>query len=66
MLSAALQSAAHTQEPLYHIQVKLKDHHITAYGESLPLKLGMTLAADVVKDKRAVWEWIIETLLAAR
>jgi membrane fusion protein len=62
----ALLAAAQTQEPLYRIQVKLNEQHITAYGESLPLKTGMTLDADVVQDKRAVWEWIFEPVLAAR
>ena len=62
----ALLAAAQTQQPLYRIQVKLKDQYITAYGESLPLKTGMTLDADVVQDKRAVWEWILEPVLAAR
>lgn len=64
--SAALQTAAQTQEPLYRIQVQLKDQSITAYGDKLPLKPGMTLEADVVQDKRAVWEWIFEPVLAAR
>jgi len=64
--SAALQTAAQTQEPLYRIQVQLKDQSITAYGDKLPLKPGMTLEADVVQEKRAVWEWIFEPVLAAR
>ena len=62
----ALMAAAQTQEPLYRIQVKLNEQYITAYGESLPLKPGMTLEADVVQDKRAVWEWFFEPVLAAR
>jgi len=64
--SAALQTAAQTQEPLYRIQVQLKEQSITAYGDNLPLKPGMTLEADVVQEKRAVWEWIFEPVLAAR
>lgn len=64
--SAALQTAAQTQEPMYRIQVQLKDQHIAAYGEKLLLKPGMTLEADVVQEKRAVWEWIFEPLLAMR
>ena len=64
--SAALQTAAQTQEPLYRIQVQLKEQSITAYGDSLPLKPGMTLEADVVQEKRAVWEWVFEPVLAAR
>ena len=63
---AALQTAAQTQEPLYRIQVQLQDQSITAYGDKLPLKAGMTLEADVVQEKRAVWEWIFEPVLAAR
>jgi membrane fusion protein len=63
---AALQTAAQTQEPLYRIQVQLQEQSITAYGESLPLKPGMTLEADVVQEKRAVWEWFFEPVLAAR
>ncbi|OYU13279.1 MAG: hypothetical protein CFE38_03150 [Comamonadaceae bacterium PBBC1] len=63
---AALQTAAQTQEPLYRIQVQLQEQSITAYGESLPLKPGMTLEADVVQEKRAVWEWVFEPVLAAR
>jgi len=64
--SAALQTAAQTQEPLYRIQVQMKEQRITAYGESLPLKPGMTLEADVLQEKRAVWEWVFEPVLAAR
>lgn len=64
--SAALQTAAQTQEPLYRIQVQLQDQSITAYGDKLPLKAGMTLEADVVQEKRAVWEWVFEPVLAAR
>jgi membrane fusion protein len=64
--SAALQTAAQTQEPLYRIQVQLKDQHISAYGDKLSLKPGMTLEADVVQERRAVWEWIFEPVLAAR
>lgn len=64
--SAALQTAAQTQEPLYRIQVQLQDQTITAYGDKLPLKPGMTLEADVVQEKRAVWEWVFEPVLAVR
>ena len=26
----------------------------------------MTLEADVIQDRRAIWEWVLEPLLAAR
>jgi membrane fusion protein len=63
---AALLAAAQTQEPLYRIQVTLKDQYITAYGESLPLKSGMTLEADVIQESRAIWEWVLEPVIAIR
>jgi membrane fusion protein len=64
--SAALQNAAQTQEPLYRIQVQLKSQYITAYGETVPLKPGLALEADVLQDRRAVWEWFFEPVLATR
>jgi membrane fusion protein len=42
----------------------LARQHIEAYGKSQALKPGMALEADVVQDKRAVWEWILEPLLS--
>jgi len=34
------------------------------YGERLALKPGMTLEADIVQDRRRIWEWIAEPLIA--
>ena len=33
---------------------------------SLPLKPGMALEADIAQERRALWEWLLEPLLAAR
>ena len=63
---AALLIASQTQEPLYRIQVQLKEQVIKAYGESLYLKTGMTVDADIIHDKRAIWEWIFEPLIATQ
>jgi hypothetical protein len=30
------------------------------------LKLGLTLEADMLQERRKVWEWALEPLLAAR
>lgn len=62
---AAFQAAAKTSEPLYRIKVKLNDQSITAYGESISLKAGMSLEADIVQETRAIWEWLFEPILAA-
>ena len=49
---------------LYRIKVKLTRQTITTYGTEHPLMPGMTLEADVIQDRRKIWEWIAEPLLA--
>lgn len=53
-------------QSLYRITVKLKNQSLNAYGTQHPLKPGMTLDADILQERRAVWEWIFEPLLAAK
>lgn len=53
-----------SNEALYRIKVQLKQQTINAYGQAQTIKPGMTLEADVVQDKRKIWEWIIEPVLA--
>lgn len=62
--SQALLNAAQSNEPLYRIAVRLKAQAITTYGRAQLLKAGMALDADVLQDKRAVWEWFMEPVLA--
>jgi membrane fusion protein len=61
----ALMSAAQTTEPLYRVTVALARQEITTYGAPQPLKPGMALEADVLQERRAVWEWMLEPVLAA-
>ena len=61
----ALQQAAQSNEPLYRVTVALDRQGIQTYGQSQPLKPGMALEADVLQDRRAVWEWVLEPVLAA-
>ena len=53
-----------SNEALYRIKVKLEKQTIDAYGQVQRLKSGMTLEADVLQDKRKIWEWIAEPVLA--
>lgn len=54
------------QEALYRIKVRLSRQTIDTYGQTKNLKAGMTLSADVKQDRRAIWEWVAEPLLAVR
>jgi membrane fusion protein len=59
-------SATQSNEPLYRIKVALDHQVIQAYGQAQALKPGMTLEADIVQDRRALWEWMFEPLLALK
>lgn len=63
--ATALMAAAQANEPLYRIKVVLVSQRV-AFGQVQALKPGMTLEADVVQERRAVWEWLLEPVLALR
>jgi membrane fusion protein len=62
----ALMSAARANEPLYRIKVALANQQVAAFGQEQQLRPGMALEADVVQERRAVWEWVLEPVLALR
>lgn len=51
-------------EAMYRIKVKLDHQSISAYGKMQEIKPGMTLDADVIQDRRRIWEWLLEPALA--
>jgi membrane fusion protein len=65
-LSQQIVSQVGSHEALYRINVQLDQQGIRAYGETMPLKAGLTLEADVLQERRKVWEWVLEPVLAAR
>ena len=65
-LAEQLLTQAGSKEALYRVNVSLEGQSIQAYGEALPLKAGLTVEADVLQERRKVWEWVLEPVLAAR
>jgi membrane fusion protein len=58
--ASGIQSASsHTY---YRITVALKSQTVTAYGKPQPLEAGMTLQADILQDRRRLYEWVLEPL----
>lgn len=49
--------------PLYRIVVRLDSPFVNVYGEKTPLQAGMQLEADIIRDRRRLYEWIFEPLL---
>jgi len=49
-------------EPLYRIVVALERQDVAAYGKPVPLQPGMQLDADILLDRRRLYEWVLDPL----
>jgi membrane fusion protein len=52
--------------PLYRVLVELDHQTIDAYGEAEALKPGMAVSADILLDRRSLWQWVFEPLYGLR
>ncbi|WP_371395409.1 HlyD family secretion protein [Fretibacter rubidus] len=52
-------------EAVFLASVHLDKQVITKNGEDYPLQSGMILSADIVLEKRKIWEWAFEPLIGA-
>ena len=50
----------------YRIRAELAQDFIMAYGEKQPLMAGMQFEADIVQDRRRIYEWMVEPLFSIR
>ncbi|MES2319510.1 MAG: HlyD family efflux transporter periplasmic adaptor subunit [Pseudomonadota bacterium] len=53
-------------EALYRVRVRPEFQFINAYGKQKYLKPGMSLSADVIQERRHIWEWIVDPVYALR
>jgi membrane fusion protein len=49
-------------EPVYRVTVQVQQQAIKAYGKWQPLQAGMMLDADILQEKRRLYEWVLEPL----
>jgi membrane fusion protein len=54
------------REPAYRIDVKLEQQTVGSGAQQFPLRPGMMASADILLEKRTVFEWIFEPVLALR
>jgi membrane fusion protein len=61
---AVLTGQNNVPEQLYRVDVKLDHQNILAYGRPEALKPGMAVEADILLDRRHLYEWALEPLLS--
>ena len=54
------------QEPVYRIEARLYEQGVSAYGQAIPLRSGMTLTADVELAERRLWQWLLEPIYSLK
>ncbi|WP_026147980.1 HlyD family secretion protein [Robiginitomaculum antarcticum] len=54
------------EQAVYRVTVGLDKDTVTAYGEEIALKTGMTLQGDLIIDERSLLEWMLDPLFALR
>jgi membrane fusion protein len=53
-------------EPVYRVLVELSEQGILAYGKNEPLRPGMRLEADILGERRKLYEWVLEPLYSVK
>lgn len=51
-------------EPLYRVMVRIDSQSVMAFGKREPLRPGMLVEADILGERRKLYEWALEPLYA--
>ncbi|PXW94544.1 membrane fusion protein [Sphaerotilus hippei] len=62
---AAFADAAN-REPLYAITVRLRSQSMPVQGQAQPLRPGLRVQADLMMERRRLYEWMLEPLFGLR
>ena len=60
-----LRASMQIKEPVYRVTVGLEKQNMPAFGRAVSLQTGMELSADIVLERRKLFEWLLEPLFAA-
>lgn len=63
-ISAAAMPGAAQSGPVYRIRLELEQQTVRAYGTAMPLRSGMLLDANVMLERRKLYEWVLEPLFS--
>ena len=59
---ATLDSSVQAREPYYRVLVELEAQSVLAYGRHEALRPGMLVEADILGERRKLYEWLLEPL----
>jgi membrane fusion protein len=65
-LSRSAAAVPGVDEPMYRAVVALDAQSVLAFGRREPLRPGMALEADILGERRRLYEWLLEPLYALR
>jgi len=54
------------EQAVYRVVVDLNKQTVSAYGNEVDLKAGMTLQGDLITDKRTLMQWMLDPLMTMR
>jgi membrane fusion protein len=54
------------REPVYRVDVSLDGQYVLSGSQKLALRPGMSVNADILQEKRKVWEWVFEPILSLK
>jgi len=61
-----VESPIQLEMPVYRVTSDLSRQSLTAYGREMPLQAGMTIEADILLDKRPLYQWILRPLYSLK
>ncbi|MFY3310514.1 HlyD family secretion protein [Achromobacter ruhlandii] len=59
---SGIQGLGDSAAQLYRLRVRLSAQAVVTYGQPRPLQSGMLLEADIMQDKRRLYEWVLDPL----
>lgn len=66
MAPAEVNAAVKLDEPVYRVLVRLERQSVDAFGQPMPLQVGMALTADIILENRSLMDWLLQPIHAIR
>ena len=59
-------AAAASRQSVYRVEVRPEARTMRAYGVDEPIRIGSTLSADIVVERRRLIDWMLDPIRAMR